>query len=205
MDSKQFEQKEKGDPSEETLKLTNCLKELTILWDFRLFNGVWKKYHPHYITDNQYEELKCNHLRRRQIEESPDESESPENVKTESTSSNNSIDVPAINFKRYMGATWVCYKQMGQASHIQIDKSWNLEETVKQAEQKFTTDSKTIAAETTDDLGSKADRCRPPSALSVRRPQSSFLRNTVRCFMCMAVHFWEIGNRNVTLAAALFI
>ena len=30
MDSKQIEQMEKDDPSEETLELTNCLKELTI-------------------------------------------------------------------------------------------------------------------------------------------------------------------------------
>ena len=40
---------------------------------------------------------------------------------------------------------------MGQASHIQGEKKRDLEETIRQAEQKFTTDVKTIAAETTSD------------------------------------------------------
>ena len=84
------------------------------------------------------------------LEESPDESKSPDDFETESTS-NNLTDVPAINFKRYLGATGVPYVQMGQASHIQADKSWDLEETVRQAEHKFTADLKLIAAETTDD------------------------------------------------------
>ena len=38
---------------------------------------------------------------------------------------------------------------MGQASHIQNDNKWDLEETIRQAEQKFTTDLKIIATETT--------------------------------------------------------
>ena len=40
---------------------------------------------------------------------------------------------------------------MGQASHIQDENKWNLEETIRQAEQKFTTDLKTIATEKTND------------------------------------------------------
>ena len=40
---------------------------------------------------------------------------------------------------------------MGQASHIQGESKWDLEETIKQAEQKFTTDLKTIATETNND------------------------------------------------------
>ena len=40
---------------------------------------------------------------------------------------------------------------MGQASHIQNENKWDLEETIRQAEQKFTTDLKTIATETTND------------------------------------------------------
>ena len=39
---------------------------------------------------------------------------------------------------------------MGQASHIQGEKKWDLEETIRQAEQKFNTDLKTIAVETTN-------------------------------------------------------
>ena len=40
---------------------------------------------------------------------------------------------------------------MGQASHIQGENKWALEEIIRQAEQKFTTDLKTIATETTND------------------------------------------------------
>ena len=40
---------------------------------------------------------------------------------------------------------------MGQASHIQNDNKWDLEETIRQTEQKCTTDLKTIATETTND------------------------------------------------------
>ena len=42
---------------------------------------------------------------------------------------------------------------MGQASHIQEENKWYLEETIRQAEQKFATDLRTIAIakETTDD------------------------------------------------------
>ena len=74
-----------------------------------------------------------------------------ETIETESTSSLVSFGVPAINFERYLGTTGVRYIQMGQASHIQKEKKWDLEETVRQAEQKFTTEVKTIATETTND------------------------------------------------------
>ena len=40
---------------------------------------------------------------------------------------------------------------MGQASHIRNENKWVLEETIWQAEQKFTTEMKTIATETTID------------------------------------------------------
>ena len=74
-----------------------------------------------------------------------------ETNETESTGSADSLDVPAINFKRYLGTTEVRYIQMGQASHIQNENKWDLEETIRQAEQNFTTDLKTIATETTND------------------------------------------------------
>ena len=83
----------------------------------------------------------------REIQEQED---SPEAEK-ESTSSNESLSVPAINFKKYMGATGVRYIQMGQASHVQEENKWDLEETIRQAEQKFATDLRTIAKETTND------------------------------------------------------
>ena len=40
---------------------------------------------------------------------------------------------------------------MGQASHVQNNDEWNLEETLRQAEQMFASDLKTIATETTND------------------------------------------------------
>ena len=41
--------------------------------------------------------------------------------------------------------------QMEQASHLQEENKWDLEETIRHAEQKFATDLRTIAKETTDD------------------------------------------------------
>ena len=64
----------------------------------------------------------------------------PDTNETESTSSADSFDVPAIIFKRYLGTTRVRYIQMGQASHIQGENKLVLEETIRQAEQKFTSD-----------------------------------------------------------------
>ena len=75
----------------------------------------------------------------------------PETNETDSISSAYSFDVPAINFKRYLGTAGVRYIQMGQASHIQGENKWALEEIIRQAEQKFTTDLKTIPTETTND------------------------------------------------------
>ena len=101
---------------------------------------------------------KIRHTPRNSSEEQPETSDnrrkkstSPEIPDEIPTSSNDSLDVPAINFKRYLGATGTRYIQMGQASHTQGGKKWDLEETIRQAEQKFTTDLKTIAAGTTND------------------------------------------------------
>ena len=68
-----------------------------------------------------------------------------------SSGSENTIAVPAITFKRYLGATGVRYINMGKASKYQTSGDWDLEETVCQVEQKFATDLKTIAGETTND------------------------------------------------------
>ena len=70
---------------------------------------------------------------------------------TPSNNSNDSMEVPAINIKKYLGVTGVRYIQMGQASHDRENQEWNLEETIRQAEQKFSTDLKMIATEATID------------------------------------------------------
>ena len=67
-----------------------------------------------------------------------------------SSDSDQTISVPAINFKRYLGANSVRYIQMGTASKVQYNEEWDLEETTRQAEQKFLTDLRTTADETTD-------------------------------------------------------
>ena len=80
-------------------------------------------------------------------------------IETMSSDSDQTIAVPAINFKRYLGANFkrylgaisVRYIQMGTASKVQYYEEWDLEETIRQAEQKFSTDLRTIADETTND------------------------------------------------------
>ena len=79
-----------------------------------------------------------------------EQEDSPE-AETESTSSIEALGVPAINFKKYVGATGVRYIQMGQASHVQEENKWDLDDTIRQAEQKFTTDLRTSAKKTTND------------------------------------------------------
>ena len=74
-----------------------------------------------------------------------------EDAETMSSGSENTIALPAINFKPYMGATGVRYINMGKASKVQTNFDWDLEETVRQVEQKFATDLKTILGETTND------------------------------------------------------
>ena len=68
-----------------------------------------------------------------------------------SSGSENTNAIPAINFKRYLGATGVRYINMGEASKIRINSDWDLEETVCQVEQKFATDLNTIAEEMSND------------------------------------------------------
>ena len=45
--------------------------------------------------------------------------------------SDQTIAVPVINFKRYLGATGVRYIQMGTASKVQYEDKWDLGETVR--------------------------------------------------------------------------
>ena len=49
------------------------------------------------------------------------------------------------------GSDGSLYIQNGQASHVQENKEWNLEETIREVKQKCSTDMKMIAMETTND------------------------------------------------------
>ena len=53
--------------------------------------------------------------------------------------SENTIAVPAINVKRYLGVTVVRYINFGKASKIQTNSDWDLGKTNRQVEQKFAT------------------------------------------------------------------
>ena len=72
-------------------------------------------------------------------------------IETMSSDSDQTIAVQSINFKRYLGVISVRYIQMGTASKVQYNEEWDLEETIRQAKQKFSTDLRTIADETTND------------------------------------------------------
>ena len=72
-------------------------------------------------------------------------------TETMSSDSDQTMTVPAINFKRYLGATSVRYIQMGTAGKLQYEDKWDLEETKRQVEQNLSTDLRTIADETTND------------------------------------------------------
>ena len=71
---------------------------------------------------------------RHQTGEIQHDSEIPEldDAETMSSGSENAIAVPAISFKRYLGATGVRYINMGKTSKIQTSSRWDLEETVRQ-------------------------------------------------------------------------
>ena len=64
---------------------------------------------------------------------------------------NSRVSLHETPTKKSIGATGVRYIQMGQASHVQENKEWNLKETIRQAERKFSTDLKMIAMESTND------------------------------------------------------
>ena len=82
---------------------------------------------------------KMSQKQEKQIETSGDiqEQEDSPKAEKESTSSIESLGIPAINFKKDMGATGVRFIQMGQASHVQEENKWDLEETIKQAGKNF--------------------------------------------------------------------
>ena len=73
---------------------------------------------------------------RQQTGETQPDPEIPEfdDAETMSSGSENTIAVPAINFKCYLGATGVKYKNMGKASKKQTNSDWELEETIRQVE-----------------------------------------------------------------------
>ena len=106
-----------------------------------------KKRIPESHRKNQSEDKKG----RNRTSSSTQQPQEQDEIETMSSDSDQTIDVPAINFKRYLGATSVRYIQMGTASKVHYNEEYDLEETIRQAEQKFSTDLRTIADETTND------------------------------------------------------
>ena len=72
-------------------------------------------------------------------------------LETMSSDSDQIVAVPAINFKGHLGSTSVRYIQMGTPSRVQYIGDWDLEETVRQVDQNFSTELRTIADDTTID------------------------------------------------------
>ena len=61
-----------------------------------------------------------------------------------SINSNDSMGVQVTDFKKYLRVTEVRYLQLGPAIQVQENNERNLEETIRQIEQKVSTDLKTI-------------------------------------------------------------
>ena len=67
------------------------------------------------------------------------------------TGSNDSLDVPVKNFKKYFEATGERYIQMERANHVQENAEWKPEKPIRHTEQNISMDLRTIAIETTND------------------------------------------------------
>ena len=63
------------------------------------------------------------------------------------------LEVPAINWARYVGVKSVQYVKMGHASKIKAleENNWDLGQAVKETERKFSTDLQLLMNETTND------------------------------------------------------
>ena len=72
--------------------------------------------------------------RNRDKQQSTQQPQEQDEIGTMSSDSGQTTAVPAINFKRYLGATSVRYIQMGTASIRQYNEEWDLEETIRQAD-----------------------------------------------------------------------
>ena len=68
-----------------------------------------------------------------------------------SRNSGQTIALSAVKFKRYLGAAVCQIYSDGKISNIQVNEDWHVEETVRQVEQKFVKDPKTIAGEATNE------------------------------------------------------
>ena len=64
------------------------------------------------------------------------------------------LEVPAINWARYVGVKSVQYVKMGHAPKIvsEENKNWDLEQAVRETEKNFSTDLQLLMTETTNDL-----------------------------------------------------
>ena len=88
------------------------------------------------------------HRRRKEFQKESMETYDPD---SELSSDAESLTTPAINFARYPGSKTVHYVKMGAALHIQDDPTWNLAETIRSVDKKFSTDLELLMKETTND------------------------------------------------------
>ena len=94
------------------------------------------------------------------------------------------LEVPAINWARYVGVKSVQYVKMGHAPKIAAEEQndWNLEQAVRETEKNFSTDLQLLMTETTNDASllktlvcpeRQQHELLPEESLSYRRKLSS--------------------------------
>ena len=74
-------------------------------------------------------------------------------IETDTDQDPSILEVPAINWARYVGVKSVQYVKMGHAPKITAEEQndWNLEQAVRETEKNFSTDLQLLMTETTND------------------------------------------------------
>ena len=74
-------------------------------------------------------------------------------IESETEHDSSFLEVPAINWARYVGVKSVQYLQMGHAPNVlaQEENNWDLEQAVRETEKNFSTDLQLLMSETTID------------------------------------------------------
>ena len=74
-------------------------------------------------------------------------------IESETDQDQSTLEVPAINWERYVGVKSVQYVKMGHALKVlaQEVNNWDLEQAVRETEKNFSTDLQLLMSETTNE------------------------------------------------------
>ena len=74
-------------------------------------------------------------------------------IESETDQDQSTLEVPAINWERYVGVKSVQYVKMGHALKVlaQEVNNWDLEQAVRETEMNFSTDLQLLMSETTNE------------------------------------------------------